>query len=263
MPLAHAEATGATLSSAGNVGAFAGIADIQGSDAYAGACAPTMLPVIRRLPLQYPYYYLRNARDNHKPLTMWGYSQLYSDAWTYQANANELVAQIGQVVLSGSKAMMLFQANLEQADGHKNGPIKEALRNVQALREELRVGDVQGAPFTSTSKLGEEVMVETILTPERLIVAIVNTDASGYSNLLCHALTSRHWTFQKHTIDELTLTLPLGAANLTNWQQTKDGALVALDDVQVAPDAASVALRGIALDDEVPFRMFVADVAWA
>ena len=62
-----------------NVGAFSGIADIQGSDAYAGACAPTMLPVIKRLPLQYPYYYLRNARDNHAPGVFWGYAQLYSN----------------------------------------------------------------------------------------------------------------------------------------------------------------------------------------
>ena len=58
------------------VGAFAGIADIQGIDAYAAACAPTQLAVNKRLPLQYPYYYLRNARDNHAPNTMWGYSQL-------------------------------------------------------------------------------------------------------------------------------------------------------------------------------------------
>merc|ERR550514_68298 len=47
-----------------NVGAFAGIADIQGSDAYSAACAPTMLAVTKTLPLQYPFDYLRNARDN-------------------------------------------------------------------------------------------------------------------------------------------------------------------------------------------------------
>ena len=63
------------------VGAFAGIADIQGIDAYAAACAPTQLAVNKRLPLQYPYYYLRNARDNHAPNTMWGYSQLVHWNW--------------------------------------------------------------------------------------------------------------------------------------------------------------------------------------
>ena len=82
-----------------NVGSFAGITDIQGSDAYCAACAPTMLPVVAKLPLSYPFDYLSNARKNHAPLPFWGYAQLYSDAWGYQANANELIAQIGQVVL--------------------------------------------------------------------------------------------------------------------------------------------------------------------
>merc|ERR1719324_93361 len=45
-----------------NVGAFAGITDIQGSDAYCAACAPTMLEAAKTLPLQYPYFYLKNAR---------------------------------------------------------------------------------------------------------------------------------------------------------------------------------------------------------
>merc|ERR1712185_737085 len=84
-----------------NVGAFAGIADIQGSDAYCAACAPTMLAAVKKLPLQYPYYYLRNARDNHAPGVFWGYAQFYSDAWSYQADAPELIAQIGQTLLSG------------------------------------------------------------------------------------------------------------------------------------------------------------------
>jgi hypothetical protein len=48
----------------------------------------------RTLDLQYPYFYLRNARDNHAPNTMWGYSQLLHSGWPYQANANEIVAQV-------------------------------------------------------------------------------------------------------------------------------------------------------------------------
>ena len=43
----------------------------------AAACAPTQLATTKKLPLSYPYHYLRNARDNHMPGTMWGYSQLY------------------------------------------------------------------------------------------------------------------------------------------------------------------------------------------
>jgi hypothetical protein len=221
-----------------------------------------MLPVTRTLPLQYPYFYLRNARDNTAPLPMWGYSQLYSDAWSYQADSNELVAQIGQVVLSGSKALMLFQASLKQASGHKLAQIKEAVRNVRAVRDELRVGDVGGARFTTSSTLNKQVMVETILSPTRLVVPIVNTDASGYSNLLCHTGLSRHWSFQKHTIEHLTISLPPGAAGLANWHEARAGALQPLEGVDVSASSGAVALSGIALDDEQPLRILVAEVVW-
>ena len=68
-----------------NVGSFAGITDIQASDAYCAACAPTMLAVVLPLPVDYPYKYLRNARDNHAPLPFWGYGQLY---WTRGRTSN-------------------------------------------------------------------------------------------------------------------------------------------------------------------------------
>ena len=78
----------------------------------AAACAPTQLAAVKTLPLSYPYHYLRNARDNHMPLTFWGYSQLYSPpdssssalsgqygagtgtGWDYDPQQNELVAQV-------------------------------------------------------------------------------------------------------------------------------------------------------------------------
>ena len=134
------------------VGAFAGIADIQGCDACvylsclclsllqsslagepaaalnsnpriscradAAACAPTQLAAVETLPLSYPYHYLRNARNNHMPLTFWGYSQLYDppdsvDAvaserdrvgtgWDYDPQQNELVAQVSTTDCDGS-----------------------------------------------------------------------------------------------------------------------------------------------------------------
>ena len=77
----------------------------------AAACAPTQLASVKTLPLSYPYHYLRNARDNHMPLTFWGYSQLYSPpdsvrsgrygasagtGWGYDPNQNELVAQVSR-----------------------------------------------------------------------------------------------------------------------------------------------------------------------
>jgi hypothetical protein len=89
----------------------------------AAACAPTQLAAVETLPLTYPYHYLRNARDNHMPLTFWGYSQLFNPpdstrsaisareggstgtGWAYDPAPNELVAQVRNIdALSGSVA---------------------------------------------------------------------------------------------------------------------------------------------------------------
>lgn len=107
------------------------------------------MAVTLTLPLQYPFLYIRNARDNHSPLPSMLYSQLYSASgsqleavselsassklkfmstegaehendfkssvpplmWAYQANFNELTTQIGQVLLAGAKGLTLFQTN--------------------------------------------------------------------------------------------------------------------------------------------------------
>ena len=65
------------------------------------------------------YYYLRNARDNHAPLPLWGYSQLYNNSWKYQPQMNEILTQMAQVIISGAKGQMLFQPYVQRilADG--------------------------------------------------------------------------------------------------------------------------------------------------
>ena len=243
-----------------NMGAFAGIADIQGSDAYCAACAPTMLAAAKKLPLQYPFYYLRNARDNHAPGTFWGYAQLYSDAWSYQADAPELIAQLGQLVLSGSKALMFFQAYHDQFEQHKVSDIRHVIQSVRAVGSIIREGDTGGMAFSTSSKLNEEVMVAVIRSPEQLLVAIVNTNAKGYSNLLCHTGLDKHWTFSKHTIKKLVLD-PSSAPDVSQiggWHEAVEGKIVPLSGVSVSTDGAT--LNGIDLDDNVPVRFLVANV---
>merc|ERR1711862_624352 len=132
-----------------------------------------MLAVDHTLPLQYPYYYLRNARDNHAPLPFWGYSQLYSDAWSYQANINEVLTQVAQVVLSGSKAIMFFQANVKDIGEHKKEKLRSVLGSIRQVSEIIRTGDIMGMPFSVTSILNKQVMAETILSPEKLLLVVV------------------------------------------------------------------------------------------
>jgi hypothetical protein len=245
-----------------NVGAFAGIADIQGADAYAAACAPTMTSVTKTLPLQYPYFYLRNARDNHAPLPFWGYSQLYSEAWSYQADVNELVTQIGQVLLSGSKGIMFFQSNVEAIQQHNQGPLRQVLQSIRRVADIVREGDILGLPFTTSSKLNLEIMAETILSPEKLLLVVVSTNADGYSNLLCHTGISKHWSFHDHTVQSLTLDLSRapGVAKIGNWQEATEDGLVPLTDVTVQDGADTVEFSNMKLDSTVTVRFFVADV---
>jgi hypothetical protein len=156
------------------VGAFAGIADIQGSDAYAAACAPSQA---NRVSLQYPYQYLRNARDNHIPGTFWGYSQLFNgpdgsshvgaadtsslsgsrvrseSGWNYEPNPNELVCQIAQTVLAGSKALMLFQTEHSQLSTHNMSLVRQTIRSMRTVSEVIRTGDIGGVLFDVSSKL--------------------------------------------------------------------------------------------------------------
>lgn len=244
-----------------NVGAFAGIADIQGSDAYNAACAPTMLAAAKKLPFHYPFDYLRNARDNQAPGVFWGYGQLYSDAWSYQADAPELIGQLGQMVLSGSKALMFFQAYHDQFKQHKMGDIAHTIQSVRAVGDVVREGDVAGLAFATDDS---DVMIEVIRSPEKVLVAIVNANAKGYSNLLCHTgITSRHWTFSPHTISKLELDLSSApdVGKLSNWQEAVKGNLESLSDVDVSTDGSKVKLENIKLDDDVPVRFLVADVA--
>jgi len=57
----------------GHIGVYSGLTDIQGMDAYVAACAPTIVNVLKTLPITYSYDYLRVTRDNHAPLPTWLY----------------------------------------------------------------------------------------------------------------------------------------------------------------------------------------------
>merc|ERR1711976_333627 len=98
---------------------------------------------------------------------------------------------------------------------------KKAIMSIRHVSDIIREGDIMGLPFTVSSKLNKEVMAETILSPEKLLVTVVNTDASGYSNTLCHIGTSKHWSFKRHSLKTLTLDTGAapGIARLTNWQE--------------------------------------------
>ena len=248
-----------------NVGSFAGITDIQASDAYCAACAPTMLAVVLPLPVDYPYKYLRNARDNHAPLPFWGYGQLYSDAWTYQPNTNEIIMQLGQAVAAGSKGLMFFQSYAKFLSQKKSvGDIGSALKSILAVGQVIHQGDVAGLGVSTSGTVGKDVLIEVIRSPEQVLVVVVNIHASGYSNLLCHTvILDGHWKINDLHLDsiDLDLTTAPDVSGLGNWGEAKDGALQPLSDVTVSTSGGKVTLSGIDVHSDMPLRLFVADVS--
>lgn len=247
------------------------------------------LPSAKHLPLTYPYYYLRVARDNSAPLPMWGYSQLYNGVpkssgglilnstsdrkptgrlgWAYQANANELVAQIAQTVLSGSKGVMLFQSVHADIAVHDEVPITSTIRSIRTISPALRAGDISGVQFTTSAKLNQEAMIETILSldPPQLVVAVVNINAHGYSNLLCHIDTNKHWSFNTLTIDSVELNLKSAPqiSGVSNWREAVQDKLVSPSNVKISGSSGSVEFTSMELDDKLVARFFIADVQFA
>ena len=149
--------------------------------------------------------------------------------------------------------------------------VAQTVSAIRTVRETVRLGDIGALGFSVSSVLNKQVMVETIVAPPpsdgapgQLLLAIVNTDATGYSNLLCHVDLSRHWKFKKHTIDTLTLhtaSMPQVAA-VSNWREAVGDKIVPLAGVAVNATGADVVLSRIALDDQLVARWLLADVSF-
>merc|ERR1712070_23968 len=242
-----------------HVGSYSGITDIQGMDAYAGACAPTIVPVIHKIPIDYPYLYLRNARNNHMPLPTWLYSQLYSEAWSYQCNENEIVVQIGMTVLAGAKGLTLFQTHASLMAQHALGPIRQSLNGIRGIGDIIREGDIDGGTVSASNQ--DDYMVGVIRAPNQVVVVLLNTNAHGYSGLTCHALVGKHWTFHDASVDSLTVTIPTHLKALNPMEQVGS-------DRNQAPSGVSasgneIKFKNINLDSKTVVRYFVFDVSHA
>ena len=243
----------------GHIGTYSGLTDIQGMDAYVGACAPTIVNVLKALPITYSYDYLKVTRENHSPLPTWLYSQLYSDAWSYQANANELFVQIMYTVMAGGKGVTLFQSYQKEFEEHDMKTLKKALLPIKSLDEYFRQGSVDGAQIEVKSDHNQ--LTQVVRTPDKLIVMVVNLEASGYSNLLCHTFIDKHWTFKSASIDKITVTVPSDLKISNPTEQVGDDIVTSIQDADIELKSDNVVeLKNVKLDDKVVGRFFVFDV---
>jgi hypothetical protein len=88
---------------------------------------------------------------------------------------------------------MLFQTYHEYISRTNMSLVRNIIHSVRTVSELIRTGDIGGVAFTTSSKLNEEVMVETILSPTQLLVMVINIDAKGYrygAMCFCHARTT-------------------------------------------------------------------------
>lgn len=214
-------------------GAYSGITDIKGMDAYIGACAPHY--ILLAPPPRYSYDYLANTRANHAPGATWLYSQGFEEGWdglghsvNRQASAGEIAVQVASVGAAGAKGLMLFETQLKYLQG-ETAPAWDTLgtllREVGALRELLRSGDPTGAAFALGGS-GEPLdtthtmILEATLSARALVVHAINIATAGDPGCLaiCALGLPCHFTFVPTTLGALGLTLPLGFSPLDSFE---------------------------------------------
>eukprot|EP00051_Salpingoeca_urceolata_P015270 m.197170 g.197170 ORF g.197170 m.197170 type:complete len:630 (+) comp18343_c0_seq3:60-1949(+) len=250
-------------------GTFAGICDVQGLDFYIGGCAPTIIPVTAALHITASYAYVRNARNNHMPLPAMTYSQLFG-GWAWEPSAEEIIAQIGFVLVSGAKGLTLFQSVQDDFDKLRkdwDGSIKDVFLSMvnPTVRQVLRTGDTDALPLISSDTgdpIGKIDSLSTVIrNHEYILLVAVNTDASGYNNLLCHIDLTRHWKFSDHTIKSLRVSATADASFVgilpSHLLEAKHGGLEPATNVNLAVTNDTLEFSDLKFDADLPLRLFV------
>ena len=211
-------------------GAYAGITDVKGMDAYIGACAPHYIPLAP--PPRYSYDYLANTRANHAPGPTWLYSQGFEDGWdglghtvNRQATAAEIAIQVVSVGAAGAKGMMLFETQLKYTVG-ETAPAWATLgtlcREMGALRELLRAGDPTGAvrALDANGRPLPDVIVEGTLSARAFVVHAINIATMGDPGCLviCAVGLPCHYTFAATSVDALSILLPVGFTPVDSFE---------------------------------------------
>jgi len=192
------------------IGTFAGMADVQGIDLYAAACAPHVLDYGNHPPLRAPYDYLKNARNNHMPLPTWLYSQGLGGWYTLPA-PQEILTQAISVAAAGGKGLMWFQFLAEMANENPDvwAAMSDANWIFRGIRKYLREGDITGMASSD-----ENTIVELIRAGDAIVVPIITlaadvapTDAECTEFGLGMEPEAPHWILTERDIS-VNLTLP-------------------------------------------------------
>jgi hypothetical protein len=108
--------------------------------------------------------------------------------------------------------------------------------------------------------LKAKTLSDSIRSPEKLLFIVLNTKATGYSNLVCHVqVLGTHWKFSKQTVSTFKLTIPDGLA-LQNFTEQIGEKNVKPENAKVKITGNTVELTSMVLDDENPARFFSFDI---
>jgi len=217
--------------------------------------------------------FARNTRNNQQPLMTLTYAQLYSAAWNTQPNGPAIAIQTAFTIAAGSKGVMMFQSFQQWFDADSsawNGVIQSVLLSIASprVRHVIRTGDVAGMELHSSDP-GSEIhnsssVTEVIRNDDSVLVVVINTDAGGYSGLLCHVGVDDHWTVNDHTVQTISLGLTedtvVTAADVASMQEVVGGEFMPPQSgasATLSDEDAQVVLTNVALSAKTPVRMFM------
>ncbi len=250
----------------GHVGTFAGTADVQGMNLFVAACAPHVTEPGHHPPPRAAFDYLRNTRDNHRPLPTWLYAQGLAPAWNrrhrgltlhWQPDPQEIAVQAYSVLAAGGKGLMWFQTNQTEAAlaPDRWAALAAASRTIGALRDLLREGDPTGGASADA-----DTIVEAIRARDALVLVAIDVAAeSGPDDVSClqaeaDGAESPHWHFAARS-PEVRVHIPEDLA-VADAFEVVDGDVRDLSLPHVV-EGRTVTFPGLPLDDDRPARVFV------
>jgi hypothetical protein len=178
-------------------GMFAGVADLQGMDMYAAACAPHITDFGTHPPLRGPYDYLRSTRNNHMPGTTWLYAQGLG-GWPAQPSPGDIRHAALSVVAAGGKGLMWFQTPLDKAAENPESwaALSEVTRQIRAIGPRLRLGDPTGAATTP-----DRAIVEAVRVPGGLVLVVLPlATTDGPAELPCALGSYTPWQIAEQVV---------------------------------------------------------------
>ncbi len=239
------------------IGTFAGMADVQGIDIYAAACAPHVTDMGHHPPLRAPYDYLRNARNNHMPLPTWLYSQGLG-GWATQAAAQEILVQALSVAAAGGKGLMWFMFNSELAAEYPEtwAAMSKANWMFRGVRNFLREGDPTGMAVSD-----DKSIVELIRSRRALIIPVISlasdaepTDALCIRYQLGADEEPPRWIISERKIS-VELTVP-DDFTIADAFEIADGKTLDLP-YPAALNGRKLLLKDIGVNNSQPIHLFV------